>query len=99
MKLKDIVNQNTPEIIKKLVYGLDYNTSYVVEFYRDTSVEVREVKRVIDKETNEIIYVEKWLEWLRDNFTDLAIYIVCYTRFSFAGYNFNNYRLYNLCKF
>ena len=59
MKLKDIVNQNTPEIIKKLVYGLDYNTSYVVEFYRDTSVEVREVKRVIDKETNEIIYVEK----------------------------------------
>jgi len=59
MKLKDIVNQNTPEIIKKLVYGLDYNTSYVVEFYRDTSVEVKEVKRVIDKETNEIIYVEK----------------------------------------
>jgi len=59
VKLKDMVNQNTPEIIKKLVYGLDYNTSYVVEFYRDSSVEVREVKRVIDKETNEIIYVEK----------------------------------------
>jgi hypothetical protein len=59
MKLKDIVNQNTPELIKKLLYGLDYNTTYVVEFYRDTSVEVREVKRVIDKETNEIIYVEK----------------------------------------
>ena len=59
MKLKDMINQNTPEIIKKLVYGLDYNTTYVVEFYRDTSVNVKEVKRVIDKETNEIIYVEK----------------------------------------
>ena len=54
-----MINQNTSEIIKKLLYGLDYNTSYVVEFYRDTSVEVKEVKRVIDKETNEIIYVEK----------------------------------------
>jgi len=60
MRLKDMVNQNTPEVIKKLLYGLDYNTTYVVEFYRDTSVEVREVKRVKDKETNEIIYVEKW---------------------------------------
>ena len=59
MKLKNMVNQNTSEIIKKLLYGLDYNTSYVVEFYRDTSVDVKEVKRVIDKETNEIIYVEK----------------------------------------
>ena len=59
MRLKDMVNQHTSEIIKKLLYGLDYNTSYVVEFYRDTSVEVREVKKVIDKETNEIIYVEK----------------------------------------
>ena len=60
MKLKDMVNKDTPEIIKKLLYGLDYNTIYVVEFFRDTSVEVREVKRVKDKETNEIIYVEKW---------------------------------------
>ena len=59
MKLKNMVNQNTSEIMKKLLYGLDYNTTYVVEFYRDTSVEVKEVKRVIDKETNEIIYVEK----------------------------------------
>ena len=64
MRLKDMVNKDTVEIIKKLVYGLDYNTIYVVEFFRDTSVEVREVKRVIDKETNEIIYVEKWLRWL-----------------------------------
>ncbi len=98
MKLKDMINQNTPEIIKKLLYGLDYNTSYVVEFYRDTSVEVREVKRVIDKETNEIMYKEKW-RWLYDNFTYLAIYFVCYIRFSFAGYNLNSYRPYNLCKF
>ena len=99
MKLKNMVNQNTSEIMKKLLYGLDYNTTYVVEFYRDTSIEVREVKRVIDKETNEIIYVEKWLEGLYDNFTDLAIYFVCYIRFSFAGYNLINYRSYNLCKF
>ena len=99
MRLKDMVNQNTPEIIKKLVYGLDYNTIYVVEFYRDTSVEVKEVKRVISNETNEIIYIEIWLEGLYDNFTDLAIYIVCYTRFSFASHNFNNHRLYSLYKF
>ena len=99
MKLKDIVNQNTPELIKKLLYGLDYNTSYVVEFYRDTSVEVKEVKRVIDKKTNEIIYVEKWKEWLYDNFTYLAIYIVCYPRFSFADYNFNGYWSRYLYKF
>ena len=64
MKLKDMVNKDTPEIIKKLLYGLDYNTIYVVEFYRDTSVEVKEVKRVISNETNEIIYIEKWLRWL-----------------------------------
>ena len=62
MKLKDMVNKDTPEIIKKLLYGLDYNTIYVVEFYRDTSVEVKEVKRVISNETNEIIYIEMWLE-------------------------------------
>ena len=60
MKLKDLVNKNTPEIIKKLVYGLDYNTIYVVEFYRDESVEVREVKKIRNRETDEIIYIEKW---------------------------------------
>ena len=98
MKLKNMVNQNTPEIIKKLLYGLDYNTRYVVEFYRDTSVEVKEVEIVRDIETNEIMYKEK-LRWLYDNFTNLAIYIVCYTRFSFANHNFNNHRPRNLCKF
>ena len=59
MKLKDFVNKNTPEIIKKLVYGLDFNAVYVVEFYRDKSVEVREVEKVRNKESNEIIYLEK----------------------------------------
>ena len=59
MKLKNIVNQDTPEVIKKLLYGLDYKTSYVVEFLNDMSVEVREVEKVRDKETNEIIYIEK----------------------------------------
>jgi hypothetical protein len=59
MKLKDMVNKTTPEIIKKLVYGLDYNTIYVVEFLRDRSVEVREVEKVRNKETNNIIYIEK----------------------------------------
>jgi len=59
MKLKNMVNQDTQEIIKKLLYGLDYRTSYVVEFLHDMSVEVREVEKVRDKETNEIIYIEK----------------------------------------
>lgn len=59
MKLKNMVNKDVPEIIKKLLYGLDYKTSYVIEFLNDTSVEVREVEKVRDKETNEIIYVEK----------------------------------------
>ena len=59
MKLKDIVNKNTSEIIKKLVYGLDFNAIYVVEFYRDKSVEVREVEKVRNKETDDIMYIEK----------------------------------------
>ena len=59
MKLKDIVNKNTPEIIQKLVYGLDFNVIYAVEFLRDGSVEVREVEKVRNKETDEIMYVEK----------------------------------------
>jgi len=59
MKLKDMINNDTPEIIKKLLYGLDYKTSYIVEFLNDMSVEVREVEKVRDKETNEFIYIEK----------------------------------------
>ena len=59
MKLKNIVNKNTPEIIKKLAYGLDFNVIYVVEFLRDGSVEVREVEKIRNRETDEIIYIEK----------------------------------------
>ena len=59
MKLKNMINQNTVEVIKKLLYGLDYKTNYVVEFLNDMSVEVREVEKVRDKENNEIIYIEK----------------------------------------
>lgn len=59
MKLKDMVNQDTQGLIKKLLHGLDYRTSYVVEFLHDMSVEVREVEKVRDEETNEIIYIEK----------------------------------------
>ncbi|HEY8362387.1 MAG TPA: hypothetical protein VIK77_05830 [Tissierellaceae bacterium] len=59
MKLKNIVNNDTAEIIKKLVYGLDFRASYVIEFLHDGSVEVREVEKVRDKETNGIIYIEK----------------------------------------
>ena len=59
MKLKDFVNKNTPEIIKKLAYGLDFNVIYVVEFLRDGSVEVREVEKVRNRETDDIMYIEK----------------------------------------
>ena len=56
MKLKNVINNDTPEIMKKLLYGLDYKTTYVVEFLHDTSVEVREVEIVRDKKTNKTIY-------------------------------------------
>lgn len=59
MKLKNMINNDTKEIIRKLLYGLDYRTCYVVEFLHDGSVEVREVEKVRDKETNGIIYIEK----------------------------------------
>jgi hypothetical protein len=55
MKLKDIVNKDVPEIMKKLLYGLDYRTTYVVEFLHDSSVLVREVETVRDKKTGKII--------------------------------------------
>lgn len=59
MKLKDMVNKDVPEIIKKLLHGLDYRTTYIVEFSNDMSVEVREADVVRDKKTNEVIYKEK----------------------------------------
>ena len=59
MKLRDMINKDVPEIMKKLLYGLDYRTTYVVEFLHDTSVIVKEVDAVRDKKTGEVIYKEK----------------------------------------
>ncbi len=55
MKLKNIVNNDTVEIMKKLLYGLDYRTSYIVEFLHDGSVDAREVDVVRDKKSGKII--------------------------------------------
>lgn len=60
MKLKNIISNDTPEIMKKLLYGLDYKTTYVVEFLHDSSVDVREVEVIRDKKTGRIkCYKEK----------------------------------------
>ena len=59
MKLKNIVNNDTAEIIKKLVHGLDFRTSYIVEFLHDGSVEVREVDVVRDKKCGRPIYYKE----------------------------------------
>ena len=55
MKLRDMINKDVPEIMKKLLYGLDYRTTYVVEFLHDSSVLVREVDAVRDKKSGRII--------------------------------------------
>ena len=59
MKLKNMVNNDIPEIIKKLLYGLDYKKTYVIEFLHDTSVEVREVEVIRDKKTNKVKYYKE----------------------------------------
>ena len=59
MKLKDMINKDVPEIIKKLVYGLDYKTSYIIEFSHDMSAEVSEVEVIRDKKTNKPLYYKK----------------------------------------
>lgn len=51
-----MINKDVPEIMKKLLHGLDYRTSYIVEFLHDCSVDVREVEVIRDKETGKIIY-------------------------------------------
>ena len=56
MKLKNMINKDVPEIMKKLLYGLNFRTSYIVEFLHDCSVDVREVEIVRDKKTNKPIY-------------------------------------------
>ena len=59
MKVKNIVNNDTVEIIKKLLHGLDFRTSYIVEFLHDGSVDVREVDIVRDKKTKKPIYYKE----------------------------------------
>ena len=59
MKLKNIVNNDTVEIIKKLLFGLDYKNTYVVEFLHDCSVDVREVDVVRDKKSGKVIYYKE----------------------------------------
>ena len=66
MKLKDMVNKDVPEVIKKLVNGLDYNTTYIVEFSHDMSVEVSELGVVRDRfdklvmlKTDKTLYYKK----------------------------------------
>ena len=66
MKLKDMVNKDVSEVIKKLVNGLDYNTTYIVEFSHDTSAEVSELGVVRDRfdklvmlKTDKTLYYKK----------------------------------------
>lgn len=59
MKLKNMVNQDTPEIIKKLLYGLDYKATYIVEFLHDMSVVVKELEVVRDKKIGKILYYKE----------------------------------------
>ena len=67
MKLKNMVNNDVSEIMKKLLHGLDYKTTYIVEFYSDTSVEVREAVVVRDKKTNKpLYYKEKEVFWINE---------------------------------
>lgn len=59
MKVKNIVNNDTVEIIKKLVYGLDFRASYVIEYLHDGSVLVKEVDAARDKKTGRIMYYKE----------------------------------------
>ena len=59
MKLKNLINKDVPEIMKKLLFGLDYRSSYVVEFLHDCSVDVREVDVVRDKKSGKVIYYKE----------------------------------------
>ncbi len=59
MKLKNIVNNDTAEIIKKLVHGLDFRTSYIIEYLHDGSVLIREVETVRDKKTGKPLYYKE----------------------------------------
>ena len=68
MKLKNMVNNDVSEIMKKLLHGLDYKTTYIVEFYSDTSVDVKEAVVVRDKKTNKpLYYKEKEVFWINES--------------------------------
>lgn len=62
MKLKNMINKDVPEIMKKLLHGLDFRTSYIVEFFHDMNVDVREVDVVRDKTGKIIYYKDKGVE-------------------------------------
>lgn len=71
MKQKNMVNKDTSEIMKsefmkRLLNGLDYNTSYIVEFMSDGSVDVSELGVVEDRfdklvmlKTDKTLYYKK----------------------------------------
>jgi hypothetical protein len=71
MKQKNIVNKDTSEVMKsefmkRLLNGLDYNTSYIVEFMSDGSVNVSELGVVEDRfdklvmlKTDKTLYYKK----------------------------------------
>lgn len=59
MKLKNMVNNDVSEIMKKLLHGLDYKTTYIVEFSSDSSVKVKELEAVRDKKVGKILYYKE----------------------------------------
>jgi len=71
MKDKNMVNKNTSEIMKSelmksLLNGIGYNTSYIVEFMCDGSVDISELGVVEDRfdklvmlKTDKTLYYKK----------------------------------------
>lgn len=71
MKQKNMINKDTSEIMKsefmkRLLNRLDYNTSYIVEFMCDGSVDVSELGVVRDRfdklvmlKTDKTLYYKK----------------------------------------
>lgn len=63
MKLKNMVNNDVSEIMKKLLHGLDFKTTYIVEFLHDSSVIVKELEVVRDKKVGKILYYKEKDLW------------------------------------
>lgn len=57
-KLKSLVNNNINDMIKNAIKGLDYKTSYLIEFGSDTIPEVTEVE-IIYTDTGEMVIERK----------------------------------------